>query len=586
MKKFVALMLCLLMVLTMFAACDRGNEGEEDKCPTIPVYISTEIANFDPAYSNLDEAATKILGLLYEGLFKIDANGKVVKAQAKSVKVLDKPKDDYYAIEIKLNNTSWSDGSRVQAADYIYAWKRILESEFRGEAANMLFCIKNARAVNNGDVSIDDLGVTDESLDVLRIEFEGPTDYDKFYEYLASPMLVPLREIVVGKVQKDWASSSSILVSNGAFVVRSFTPGETLVLERNIYYYRDVDEDSISKFVYPYRLSINFRKDAAKNLSDFEAGSLVYISELPLDKRAEYKDRAEITDTMSILSCLFNTNVAPFDNVDVRNALSLALDRNEIVNILTFAKPAEGLIADGVYNTGYAKKKAVSFRDAGETLLSASANLDEAKALLKKAGVSKGDITITLRDNEADEAVAKYIKDVWESLGFKVTLSQKRYKEYMDEKEYDLVSDPYLEAYDAGDFQVILVDYQMLTTDAFPNLAMFAKAFASGKMNMDVADGDYELATHISGYYNEAYDAKIEEAFAATDRETRAELLHEAEALLMADMPIIPLVQLQNAVLVGKDLKGLKDSFWGFDFFANATLNNREKYEESEASAK
>jgi oligopeptide transport system substrate-binding protein len=578
MKKIIALMLCLLTVLTMFAACKEGDEEEEDKGPTIPVYITTEIANFDPAYSNLDDAAMKILGLIYEGLFKIDTNGKVVKAQAKSVKVLDDADDDYYAIEITLNNTSWSDGTRVQAADYIYAWKRILESEFRGEAANMLLGIKNARAVNTGDASIDDLGITDEAIDVIRIEFEGPTDYDKFYEYLASPLLVPLREIAVGKVEKDWASSSSIVVCNGPFVVRTYTPGEKLVIERNIYYYRDVEEDSVSKYVYPYRLAINFKKDAATNLADFEEGALTYISEFPLDKRAQYKDQAEIVDTMSILSCLFNTNVAPFDNADVRNALSLALDRNEIVKLLTFAKPAEGLIADGVFNTGYAKKNATSFRDAGESFVAASADVAKAKDLLKNAGVSSGDITITLRDNEADMAVAEYIKSVWTELGFKVTLDAKKFKKYQDAKEYDLVSDPYLEAYDAGDFQAILIDYQMLTTDAFPNLAMFAKAFACGKMNMDVADGDYELATHVSGYYNEAYDAKIEEAFAATDREARAKALHEAEKILMTDMPIVPLVQLQNAVVVGEDLKGLKDCFWGLDLFHHAELENREKY--------
>ena len=100
-----------------------------------------------------------------------------------------------------------------------------------------------------------------------------------------------------------------------------------------------------------------------------------------------------------------------------------------------------------------------------------------------------------------------------------------------------------------------------------------------------MADGDYELATHISGYYNEAYDAKIEEAFAATDREARAKALHEAEKLLMTDMPIVPLVQLQNAVVVGEDLKGLKDSFWGLDLFHHAKLENRAKYEETAAPA-
>ncbi len=587
MKKFIALMLCLLAVLPLFAACDNGPDEDEDKGPIIPVYITTEIANFDPAYSNLDDAAAKILGLLYEGLYKINANGKVVKNQSKSVKVLDDPEEGYYAIEITLTNTSWSDGTRVQAADYVYAWKRILESEFRGEAASMLFDIKNARAVSTGDASIDDLGVTDEAIDVLRIEFEGPTDYNRFYEYLASPLLAPLREVAVDKVEKDWATSASIVVTNGPFAVKSYTPGQSMVLERNAYYYRDPEKHSVTKSVKPYRLEINFVKDLSDALSALENREIVYVGELPLDVRAAYlaEGKADVTDTMSILSCLFNTEVAPFDNADVRNALSLALDRNEIAKILTFAKPAEGLIADGVYNTGYSKKNAKSFRDAGEGLLSASADVNKAKELLNKAGVTGGEITITLRDNEADVAVAKYIKSVWEKLGFDVELDQKKYKKYKDDKEYDLVTDAYLDAYDAGDFQVILIDYQMLTTDAFPNLAMFASAFSGGVMNMDPNDEDYGVSNHISGYNSEAYNAKIEEAFAVKDdREARAKLLHEAEAILMQDMPIMPLVQLQSGVVKSSDLQKLGDSFWGFDLFTNVVLKNRYDYEETTAA--
>lgn len=579
MKKLLALTLCLLMAVPVFAGC-QAKDGD-DKGAIIPVYLTTEISNFDPAYANLDDASMQVLSLIYEGLFTLDKNGKPVKAQAKNIKVLDKPNLDYYAIEITLQSTKWSDGTLVQAADYIYAWKRILESEFRGEAASLLFDIKNARAVHDGDMSIDDLGVSDVERDVLRIEFEGKTDYNKFYEYLASPMLVPLRENVIDKVSKDWSSNPAILVSNGPFVVRVYSQGEQMVLERNMYYRRNVDKDSLFKYVTPYRLVINFNQDVEENLAALEAGSLVYDANLPLEKRAEYlsADKVKVTDTMSVMSFLFNTKVAPFDNPKVRKALSLALDRNEIASLLTFAKPAAGLIADGVFNTKYSSK-AVSFREAGEALLSAEANLSEARSLLSSAGVSGGDITLTVRNNEADLAVAAYAEDVWESLGFEVTVEKKRLRKYLDEKEYDLVADTFADAYDAGDFEVILIDYTMFSTDAFANLAMFSKNFAGAKINTDISSEDFELSPHISGYNSEAYDAKIEEAFAArADLEARAALLHEAEALLLSDMPIVPLVQLQTARVIGSDLKNVSTNYWGFDLFAAAKLNHREKYE-------
>ncbi len=577
MKKIIVLLLCLAAVLSVFAGCN--NKNESDVGVTIPVYLSTEITNFDPAYANLDDASSRIFNLIYEGLFKIDENGKTVKAGAKSVKVLDDPTRNYYAIEIKLNKTYWSDNIQVLAADYIYAWKRLLDPAFRGEGAALLFDIKNARAVSHGDVSIDDLCVYDVAEDVIKIEFEGPTNYEKFYENLASVMLVPLREINVTKVTSDWSTSVSLLTCNGPFCVRNFELGKKLVLERNRYYMRNDEEDSLKKFVKPYRLTIDFAMDAEEALEAYNAGALVYNGELPLSLRAEYKDKVTLKDSMSVLSYVFNTKVAPFDNPDVRLALSSAIDRNKIVEVLTFAKPAEGLVSSGIFNTAYGKK-APTFRGSSEALISASADLDAARQLLTKAGVKGGDIELTVRKTEADVAVAQYVKDVWETLGFNVTIRQLRAKTYENELEYQLVSDEYYTAYENGDFQVISVDNSMLTTDAFGNLAQFAKAFASGKMDLESdTDEEVELVGHISGYYNAEYDAKIEAAFAEKkDLAKRAVLLHEAEAILMKDMPIMPLVELQRATLTSGDIKNVESSYLGYDIFSAATLKNISKY--------
>lgn len=577
MKKILALILCLSAVLTMFVGCG-SKSGDGDEGPTIPMYFTSEVANFDPAYGNLDDATMKIMSLIYEGLFKYDSNGKVVKAQAKSIKKLDKPSKDYYAIEITLKNTYWSDGTPVLASDYIYAWKRILESSFRGEAANMLFCIKNARKVHDGDATIDDLGITDVSKKVIRIEFEGKTNYNQFYEYLASPMLVPLREFQVGRVPADWSSNSSIMVSNGPFTVRSYVAGTSMLLERNSRYH------GASK-VKPFRIEIKFGYSENEVFTDAELyesflnGEIVYNGEIPLDKRAELVKSKKVTvkNTMSVMSCIFDTTNELLDDAAVRNALSIALDRNKITEILTFASPAEGLIADGVFNTSNGKKKA-SFRDKGEVLISASANLDEAKSLL--AGKDKGALTLVIRDNEADVEVAKYIKSVWDSLGFTVNIEALGVESYRDKNDLSLVRDNYINAYANSEFDVILVDYLMFSTDAFANLASFAVPFAGGAMDMTVTDGNYQLAPHISGYSNPEYDALIEEAYAETNASKRAELLHEAEKMLMEDMPIMPLVQLKNAYVKNKDLSGVKTNFYGCFTFNSATLKNRSKYED------
>ncbi len=579
MKKIIALALCLVTVLSLFAGCGDGID-KNDKGETIPLYLTDEISNFDPAYANLDDATMQIMSLLYEGLYKYDANGKVVKAQAKSVKKLDKPSKNYYAIEITLKNTSWSDGTPVLASDYIFAWKRILESDFRGEAANMLFCIKNARAVHNGDATVDDLGITDVSERVLRIEFEGKTDYSLFYEYLASPMLVPLREFRVDRFEKYWSSTPMNMVSNGPFKIRSYKFGEQLILERNDRYYRK-NSDAFMKKVTPFRLEINYGVSPEEAYEAYKNGEIVFSSSLPLSKRAEILNSEKVTvkDSLSVKSVIFNTQNGALADADVRNALSLALDRNEIVKILTFAKAAEGLIADGVFETSNGKKKA-TFRDKGEALISASANESEAKKLLN--GKEKGDINLVIRDNEADEAVADYIKGVWNKLGFNVTVTVKEMEE-IEVEDMALVRDTYYDAYESRDFDAILVDYMMFSSDAFGNLASFSKYFAGGAMDMNVADGNYQLATHISGYDNADYDAIIEKAYKESDAKKRAGYLHEAEKMLMSDMPICPLVQLQSACVKNSDLTKLKTDYFGNFNFVKAKLKNPDKYTSASA---
>ncbi len=570
MKKIIAVVLTLLMVTSLFAGCSKEVDNKKGG-PTVPVYISGEVTNFDPAYGNLDQTSQKIMSLLFEGLFKYDDNGKVVQAQAKSIKKLDNPSKNYYAIEITLKDTGWSDGIPVQASDYIYAWKRILESDFRGEAASMLFCIKNARKVHDGDATIDDLGVTDVSPKIIRIEFEGPTDYNQFYEYLASPMLVPLREFQVGRVPSDWSSNATIISSNGPYAIRNYTPGESMTLQANAYYHGPIKT---------FRLSITFATnkvlDDAAVLKRFEDGEIVFDGELPLKKRAELlkANKVVVKDTMSVLSCIFNTQNELLSDPDVRRALSLALDREKIADILTFAKPAGGLIAGRVFETTNGKN-GVSFRSKGGTLLESKAKTADAKALLN--GKTLGEINLVIRDDEADKAVGEYLKKTWDALGFTVNLTVLGSVPYDGPNEIVLMDDQYLDAYESRSFDVILVDYTMFSTDAFGNLASFAVPFAGGAM--DMTTGKYELAPHVSGYSNPEYDALIEKAYAEKDAEKRAALLHQAEKMLLNDMPIAPLVELQSAYMVGSDLTGVKTNYFGMPVFTDALLNNAAKYQ-------
>ena len=181
----------------------------------------------------------KYMSLMFEGLTSLDENGKWKKAGMKSYKV-DKDAEGEYIILVTLNSNRWSDGRSVQAADYVYSWKRIMEPDSACEAASLLYDIKNARAIKRGDATIDDLGVAAVDTYTLEIQFEQKIDLDQFFENCSSIALVPLREDVITRYRADdgsdqWAMKTTNIVTNGPFCPKEMAMGGVIRLERSSY---------------------------------------------------------------------------------------------------------------------------------------------------------------------------------------------------------------------------------------------------------------------------------------------------------------------------------------------------------------
>lgn len=573
MKKLLALTLCLLMLVPLVTGCAHIKQGADEKGAIIPVYFSSPIGTLDPMYAYLDDAGARILGILYEGLFKINEKGEIQNALCKSYKTGTDRDGDFY-MEITLNTTHWSDGRSVTADDFVFAWKRIIEPSSNSEAAAMLYDIKNARDCKLGDCSIDDFGAVSTEPQVLTITFEREINVEQFKEYLASPALVPLREDKVSRLP-DWGSFYATTVTNGAFYPKIFVPGDdSMIMERSIYYYRDLDSETqkLDKYVAPYRFVVYFCTPE-EALEKYENGEIVYMSDLPLASRVDYEKKVTKTETLSTATFYLNTAKAPFTDANVRKALSMALDRNEIAKLVTYAAPAEGLIPSKVFNT----TKGTSFRKEGGSLISSSADLEGAKKLLAGASVTEKAFTITTRDDETSKAVAEYAAKVWGELGFDVTIKPLTF-EYNVKLDYDQYTDLFSKAYYAKDFDVMLVDALATSTDAFSSLAPFAVPYSGAAI--DLASQDYTSKPGITGYSNAAYDAKIDEAFASLDKVTRAKALHEAEKILMDDMPIIPLFVYIDAYVNNKDFSDFGMNYYAALDLKEAELNDYKDYQE------
>ena len=574
-KKILALFLIasmMLMGLLNIAACQK--RADDDKGAIITMYLAGDPSNLnlDPGKMIYSAEAVKFIGLIFEGLFTVDENGKLQNGMAKSWKIVsENDETSEYIMEIELKASKWSDGTPVAAGDFAYAWKRVLDPGFSSPAAALLYSIKNARAVKEGDMTVDDLGVYDVDTTTLQIVFDHKVDYDKFLENLASISLVPVRADNVDFMPEDWAKKPSTLLSNGPFAIKQMEYNKITSIERSTYYLLPGKKgEDIFKYVKPYKLSLDFQRnisqmtDAYLNSSD-ENGHVFFLGSVPVARYEELKSKALLKDMLSAYSYHFNVDNPLFAKAEVRNALSMVLDRNKIAEIAGLGtKPATGIVPTGIIDV---KSTGDDFRTAGGNLLPVM-SIDEAKKILQSAGVTSGSFELKVKSSErgdnAEEAVAEYVASVWKQLGFNVTVKARKGVDYIND------------IFDR-DYDVMGYDDQALGVDAFSVLAPFAKPLCGGKVEF----GDEGISTaesYITGFQNNEYDALLEEILLLdNDIPARTEKLHEAEKLLVKLSPVAPLY-FNTSINITEKLTGITYSKFGYPIFTKTNLKNYLQY--------
>ncbi|MBE6533972.1 MAG: peptide ABC transporter substrate-binding protein [Ruminococcaceae bacterium] len=593
MKKLLALLLCFIMILTSLIGCGKK---QEDNGAEIRMYISDPVYNFDPAEAYKNEAALKVVSLMFDNLFIMNEKGKVEKSLAKDYKI-DKEANTML-IEMR-DDTSWSDGNAVTANDVVFAWHRLLDPTNSFEAASLLFDIKNAKACKEGLITVDDIGISALNNTELLITFEDRAiDYDSFLNKLTSLALAPLREDILSKVvvANDWAKSPTLMVASGPFRLRtiSYAPEKAgLVLERNAYYRRDFMKDDIDKSVTPYRLIVDYTKKGNQIYDAYKAGEIFFIGDIPLSARSKYTleewaKEGEVSDALSTHTYVLNENAEIngtklFANVFVRKALSLAIDREQIVKAVVFAEAATGIVPTGVFN---ANKKKETFRENSSGYISSKANLNEAMLAIANSGIVPANYSFSISVAAYDEVhltIAEYVANSWRNLGFNVTVKPVALKENADkalttnEKIAGIMDDVFMEDLMAGNYEVAAIDYVAFSADAFSTLAPFAKGYA-GTATGSLTSPVFEVKPHFSGYNNDIYNQLIDEAAKTADPDARATLLHQAEGQLMTDMPIIPIVFNKNVTVKSKELSKVEFTYGLTTVFTKAKLKDYEKY--------
>ena len=566
-KKFIALFLIAAMTVSAaLGAVGCGKSDEDDKGATLLMYLAGDPSNLnlDPGKLIYSAEAIKFMGLLFEGLTVMDENGKLKGGMAESWKITDDAENGIYRITFTIKDTRWSDGKPVTADDIVFAWKRILEPEFSSPAAALLYSIKNARAVKEGDMTVDDLGVYADDITELRIEFEQSINYEKFLENLTSPYLVPLRSDTVDYQPDDWAKLPRTMLTNGPFSLKQIEYNKVASFDRSTYYLLEQGKrkTNIFKHVTPYRIILDYSRNLSAITEAYKKNDYIFfLGDVPPSEFSAFENEAVIKDMLSSYDYYFNVDVKPFGDANVRKALSIALDRNEIAKIAGLGvKPATGIVPHGIVDV----KSTEEYREVRGNAINPSGNLDEAKKLLSAAGVSGGSFTLKIRSSEVEKAVADYAAGVWGSLGFNVTVSE-------------LKGIAVQETILSRDYDVMGFDLQAPGVDAFSVLAPFANQMSGGVVKF-VDEGQSIAEPFMTGFHNDAYDAVMEEILSlANDYETRTAKLFEAEKMLVDLSPVAPLF-FNVSINITDKISGLEYSKFGNTKFNKANLKNYQQY--------
>ncbi len=617
-KRIFALLLCVTMLVGTLVGCSSRDYGETGQ--SITVYLTNNVYDLDPANAYKNDALADVVGLMFDTLFVLDSNGKVSPSLVSNYWTEENEVAGEYTMFLRLKDTAWSDGVALSADDVVFAWQRLLEPDANYEAASLLYGIKNARAAKEGcdengnTITIDDVRVSALETDLVEIQFENKmteADYDRFILNLTSVALAPLRDDIVSKKanpvtggNEDWAKKSTTMVCSGPFKLTStkwiddplneddYVDEESkpqiisdFTLERNQYYYRDPAEDSLFKSVAPQRICVDCTLTPEQLDEAYAAGMVMYVGDIPLSLRSDSAISQAVTvaeQSLSTLSIYLNQTVEPFDKKEVRQALSMAIDREALAKAVVYAEVATGLIPTAVYEVGDAK---ATFREkCTEIYNTLKKDLDGAKSLLKDINPKSYSFTLSCPAyDEVQCLAADMIAADWEALGFNVTVQ--KISTIINDDTYsltdsvpeDICDDVYAENLMSGNFEAILFDSCAYSPDPYGMLAPYAQGFTGRAIDL-TTDADIDLPLHVTGYNSDAYNQLIESMTTESDVTKRADLYRQAEKLLMEDMPVIPVLFNLKASSMSEHLTGTDDTFYVQTQFTDAYIDNYEEY--------
>lgn len=418
----------------------------------------------------------------------------------------------------------WSNGDPITAEDFYYSYQRILTKSLAAEYANMVYdFVANAEAYYQGEITdFSRVGFRVIDPHTLEIRLRQPTPFfprilASHYSWFPVPVKVVREFDGMARRDSDWTRPENF-VGNGPFRIKEWRYRRVFIVEKNPLYW-DHERVRLNEiWFYP-------TENIPAEERDFRAGKLHHTNEVPLSKidgyRRENSPFLHIDPYLGAYFYRFNVTRPPFDDVRVRRAFAIAIDREALVKNVARGgqRPAYRFTPAGF--PGYEPKARLR-----------PGTVEEARRLLAEAGYPNGQgmpvVEVLYNTHDNHKQIAEALQEMWRrNLGVTVKLRNEEWSTYLDSQ-------------DTLNFSLSrsgwIADYLHPHT--------FLEIFVSGGGNND------------TGWSNAEYDALRQQALRAATDEERFAIYDRMEAILMEELPILPLYDYTKAYLQHPALRG------------------------------
>src|SRR5699024_10031757 len=502
-KRFLLFLLTGLTIIVLAACTANESAGEEpeddgdsdtdteaveeDGEKVLYLNNGVEPTSLDPSIG-VDQVSWDPLINLMEGLTRLSLDHTAQPGVAEDWDISEDGLS--YTLHIR-EDANLSDGDPVVAEDFVYAWKYMLDPENASEAAFLAYFIEGGEDYNSDEGSADDVNITAVDEKTLEVVLEAPTGY--FLDLLTNPAFFPVNHKVAEEDQ-DWHAEADTFVANGPFELDSWAHDDEMVKAKNEDYWDD-DEVILDK------VQFAIVNDENTQYQMFESGELDTASILAeMSDELIDDENTFIGDQGGVEFYRFNITEEPFQNKKIRQALSYAIDRDDIAEYVAKngVEPAYGFMSPG-----FTRPEGNDFREENGDLV--TFDPDKAKELLEEGMEEEGydelpEIVLSYNTSDSNKAVAETLQNMFdEHLDIDVTLENQEWNvfaEAQQDLELQFSRSSFLNDYnDPVNF------LESFITDSYMNR---------------------------TGFSDEEYDELIKNGKAETDEEKRWEYLYEA----------------------------------------------------------